>query len=32
MNTATALIETPHVGPLDWRVLLRWLRKDGLIF
>ncbi|HOY37131.1 MAG TPA: ATPase, T2SS/T4P/T4SS family, partial [Piscinibacter sp.] len=31
MNTATALIETPHVGPLDWRVLLRWLRKDGLI-
>ena len=31
MNAAAIPLETPHVGPLDWRVLLRWLRKDGLI-
>ena len=22
---------TPHVGPLDWRTLIEWLREDGLI-
>ena len=22
---------TPHVGPLDWRMLIEWLREDGLI-
>jgi general secretion pathway protein E len=23
--------DVPHTGPLDWRVLLRWLRHDGLV-
>ena len=22
---------TPHVGPLDWRTLIEWLREDGLV-
>ena len=22
---------TPHAGPLDWRMLIEWLREDGLI-
>ena len=31
MNAPELHIDKPHVGPLDWRVLLRWLRKDGVL-
>ncbi len=26
-----ALPELPHVGKLHWKVLLKWLRQDGVI-
>jgi general secretion pathway protein E len=28
---AAVKADAPHHGPLDWRVLLRWLRHDGLV-
>mgnify|MGYP001806016605 CR=1 FL=1 len=31
MKTAEVPVDTPHRGPLDWRVLLDWLRADGVI-
>ena len=31
MTSKTAEPATLHRGPLDWRVLVRWLREDGLI-
>src|SRR5512138_1406224 len=31
MNAPDLAFDKPHVGPLDWRVLLRWLRKDGVL-
>src|SRR5512144_1685498 len=31
MKPADLPIDRPHTGPLDWRLLLRWLRHDGVI-
>jgi len=31
MKPSDLPIDTPHTGPLDWRVLLRWLRHDGIV-
>jgi general secretion pathway protein E len=31
MKPSDLPIETAHHGPLDWRVLLKWLRRDGLV-
>ena len=31
MNAPDLMLDKPHVGPLDWRVLVRWLKRDGLI-
>jgi general secretion pathway protein E len=31
MKPAELPVESSHRGPLDWRVLLDWLRADGLI-
>ncbi len=31
MNAPDLALDKPHTGPLDWRVLLRWMRKDGLV-
>lgn len=31
MKPADLPIDRPHTGPLDWKLLLRWLRHDGLI-
>jgi len=31
MNAPDLAFDKPHVGPLDWRVLLRWMRKDGVL-
>ncbi len=31
MNAPDLALDKPHTGPLDWRVLLRWMRKDGIV-
>ena len=34
MNTPNRLLKQPksvHSGPLDWRILVEWLHKDGII-